>query len=305
MKENGEHPMRFREQQIIIDDNFNNITLEVQANGNNTVYTVTNSLTLTKAIRNISIIGAFDIEINSLQKIGFSIAPIGDITIQASLLSQVSTLINTIAAKAYAIKTSIDLSLPEQTENSITIGLPEYTQFQSVSYATTELTKALSIISGIENYRSEINIQNFDSGSLWLEVCVAGSATVGFIGFIVKTAFSLVSQYRGLQMQKLSLKSMDDEVSEKNKLYKGLEDIYKYQVRQTLENALTNENKEIDSEDLNKLSKAVELIVPLLEQGATFAPASAQNPDIKAEFPAIEAMKALAPQKLIENTSKE
>lgn len=103
--------MRFREQQIIIDDNFNNITLEVQANGNNTVYTVTNSLTLTKAIRNISIIGAFDIEINSLQKIGFSIAPIGNITIQASLLSQVSTLINTIAAKAYAIKTSIDLSL--------------------------------------------------------------------------------------------------------------------------------------------------------------------------------------------------
>lgn len=299
--------MRFREQLAIINENIDNLTVEVEQSQTLGVnYThVTNTKTLAQAIQNIATIGFLKHEIESFIALGSSINPISDYQMGKNDAITFTALIEQIKLKTEAVKFSIELSLPEQSENSITIGLPDYTQFKSVEDATTQLNKSLTIICGIENYRSDIQIQNFDSGSLWLEIVVATPAVVGFIGFVIKTAFSVVSYYRTLQSQKLSLKSMDIEVSEKENLYKGLDDLFQYQVRQTIENAVNNGNKQIDPEDLSKLTKAVELLIPLLEQGATFAPANTQNPEIKAEFPTKEIMKLLAPQHLIETNSQE
>lgn len=294
--------MRFREQLIIINQNIDDLKVEIEQSQTLGVnYThVTNTKSLSRAIQNIASIGFLEVEIQSFIDLGSSINPISNYQMGKDDTVTFIALIEQIKAKTEAVKSSIEISLPKQSENSITIGLPDYTHFKSVGGATEELSKSLSIICSIENYRSEIKIQNFDSGSLWLEIVVGTSATVSFIGFITKIAFSVVAQYRGLKMQKLSLESMEIEISEKDKLYKGIDEIFNYQVRQALENAIESEDKQIDSEDISKLAKAVAILTPLLEQGATFAPASVQSPEIKAEFPTMEAMKSLAPQKLID-----
>lgn len=299
--------MRFREQLAIINENIDNLIVEVEQSQTLGVnYThVTNTKSLAQAIQNVAAIGFLENEIQSFIALGSSINPISNYQMGKDDTITFTALVEQIKLKTEAVKFSIELSLPKQSENSITIGLPDYTQFKSVEEATTQLNKSLTIICGIENYRSDIQIQNFDSGSLWLEIVVAAPTVVGFIGFVIKTAFSVVAYYRTTQSQKISLKSMETETSAKEKLYEGLDELFQYQVRQTIENAVNNENKQIDPEDLSKLAKAVELLVPLLEQGATFAPANTQTPEIKAEFPTKEIMKLLAPQHLIENNSQE
>ena len=294
--------MRFREQLTIINQNIGDLKVEFETSqtlGVNFRHVINTKL-LTKAIQNISTIGFIDNEIQAFISLGASLNPITNYQIGSEDSVTFQALIDKIKDKTEAVKSSIELSLPEQSENSISIGLPDYTHFNNIETVTETLNKSLSIICGIENYRSEIMIQNFDSGSLWFEIVLTSSSTVGFVGFIVKTSFSLVAHFRTLQMQKLILESMETETSQKSKLYDGLNQIFDYQVRQTLENAIENENKQIDPEDISKLVKSMSMLIPLLEQGTTFAPASIQTPETQAEFPTIEAMKALASQKLID-----
>lgn len=294
--------MRFREQLTIINQNVDDLKVEIETSqtlGVNFRHVINTKL-LTKAIQNISTIGFIDNEIQAFISLGASLNPITNYQIGSEDSVTFQALIDKIKDKTEAVKSSIELSLPEQSENSISIGLPDYTDFNSIEIVTETLNKSLSIICGIENYRSEIMIQNFDSGSLWFEIVLGSSSTVGFVGFVVKTSFSLVAQFRALQMQKLTLESMNTEKSQKSKLYDELNKIFDYQVRQTLENAIENENKQIDPEDISKLVKSMSMLIPLLEQGTTFAPASTQNLETQAEFPTIEAMKTLASQKLID-----
>lgn len=294
--------MRFREQLTIINQNVDDLKVEIETSQTLGVnYThVTNTKSLSRAIQNIASIGFLEVEIQSFIDLGSSINPISNYQMGKDDTVTFVALIEQIKAKTEAVKSSIELSLPEQSENSISIGLPDYTDFNSIEIVTEILNKSLSIICGIENYRSEIMIQNFDSGSLWFEIVLASSSTVGFVGFVVKTSFSLVAQFRALKMQKLSLESMYTEKSQKSKLYDELNKIFDYQVRQTIENAIENENKQIDPEDISKLVKSMSMLIPLLEQGTIFAPASTQNLETQAEFPTIESMKTLASQKLID-----
>lgn len=55
----------------------------------------------------------------------------------------------------------------------------------------------------------------------------------------------------------------------------------------------TSENEELDSEDFGKLIKAVELITPLLEQGASFQPTLQYSKDNSNTFPNITDLKRI------------
>lgn len=293
--------MRFREQQLIIDENINNLTIDSDKLNDGSIV-IKNTLKLTKAISNISIIGAFDTEISNLLNQGFSMTPIGNIVVQQNLINFFISNVTTIKNKALAIKSSLDLSLPKQDENSITIGLPDYTDLSKIDDVISDLTNSLEMICSVDSYRSKVKVQNFDSGSLWLEVKLDNFAAISFLAFIIKTSLSLVSQYMGIKAQKKSLESMDYDSQVKQNLTKSMEEIFNFQVRQTLENANKNEEKGIDNEDLTKLTKVVFTITKLLGEGTTFTPAKLENNNEKIDFPSIEMIKSLTEQKLIDHS---
>ena len=292
--------MRFREQLDIINANIDAIKVDYKDINASTSKWVENTFELQEAIRNISVIGAFDSEMDKLNKLGFSLIAAGKISVPQNSTVNYKSIISLIHSKASAIKTSIELSLPEQNQNSITIGFPNFENFSEMQETFSEIRKSTDILFSVKGYQSDVKFQNFDSGTSWVEIALISSAAVGFIGKVLKSLLSLVSQYQGIKANNLALNSMEMDNDIKKTILDGNKRILNHQVNRAIENAFSND-EDLDPEDITKIAKASETLLGLLGKGVTFTPANSQIETIKSDFPSISELMKFQPQKLLEH----
>lgn len=293
--------MRFREQLDIINNNIDAIKVDYTDIANTGNKWVDNTLELQEAIRNISVIGAFAPEMERLNSLGFSLISAGKISVPASQVISYRSIIDLMYSKAHAIKTSIELSLPEQDINTVVIGFPDFSDFSEMQNAFTEIQKSASMIFSVKEYKSDVHFQNFDSGTSWVEIVLGSSVAVGFLGKILKTLLGFVAQYQGIKANNLGIESLEMDNEIKRTVMETNKKVLNIQLNQVIENNFSADG--IDTEDIAKISKASEPLLELLSKGVTFTPATSQVETIKSDFPSISELMKFQPQKLLEDSN--
>lgn len=286
--------MRFREQLQIINDNINSLVIasELKATLGANYTTIKNSKELGIAISNISEIGFIDNEIQSLKHINYSLESTFERQVDKNQITTLEVIVSKIRLKSEAVKHSLELSLPEQNPNTLIVGLPDYTNFKDVQEFINELDKINKLVFSSKETDSEIKFQNFDSGTSWIEIFFVSSTAITLFGAIVSTAFSCIHRYQIYKENKLRIDSLECAESMRNDVYKIMKDTYLSAIETELKMKIA-ENEELDSEDFGKLIKAVELITPLLEQGASFQPTLQYSKDNLNTFPSITDLKRI------------
>jgi hypothetical protein len=138
-------------------------------------------------------------------------------------LNEFKDIINSITFKSNAVLAAIAEALPEQEQNSISIKLPSYTDLSKISLFIKDINNILGQTL-VGKYQSSVTLQNFDTGSNWIEIIMSNPDALVYFGYVYKAATELVRveflKYKQIQHGLKNLKVAEEA---KEQVLKGLE----------------------------------------------------------------------------------
>lgn len=294
--------MRLREVQNIIKDYYDDLDLSTyQQNeyrtGNTTYKKLVGSSRLTTAIKEIQKLGFIDFEIKNIEnnKINLNVFTHDDsLQFDLSTFNAFEKEIDTIRSEVASVDILLRKHLPEQNEQSVAFGLPPYEKYSEVSDALSELELIIDLL---EIPKEEIDVQNFDTGSNWIEILFTGIVYLSLFGGAIKLT---CNAFIKIQECKLAKRKVNEAIAlsqAKEDTIKTICDSIDNQLQEELKpeiKAFLEHNKQDSSEErINKTFKSVQKLFTLIDDGATFEQAFNATDKVKEEFPAANALEVL------------
>lgn len=292
--------MRFREQYEILQENVEKLTFKSAQNGSG--FKISGADSLFEAIRNINILGIIDDEVSELEKLNIPISiytsPDGSIQISTNN-NQFTLIINRIRWKTNAVIKSLELSLPEQRENTIVIGLPAIDDFEQMDPFISNLSKSLEMIIGNEKIsNNEIKFQNFDTGSSWIEVTLtAGPIALFLLGRAIDVCAKAANRYQQYKITKAAIEKMEVEETAKQTIIKTLAEGINDDIQAAFREELSKSSEyeyDISHEYLSRAEKGIKILSDLMADGTTIQAALNNVESIRKTFPTVEEQIKLA-----------
>ncbi|EOB3454974.1 hypothetical protein ACIJDO_000089 [Enterococcus hirae] len=284
--------MRFRETKEIIDNNLNKLDFK-SSSLHNGGYKIEDYSDLISAINNIQPLGFIDKEIKSLMSIETPLnyqTASGSMTMDTTTYQKFSKHVQTIIDKCEAIKTVIEISLPEQSDLSLTVGLPDIKSIPELTDFYKQLSKIFTLY--FEKDADKIEIQNYDSGSLWTEIIFGSAAIMMSFGSLIKLCSHIFIKIREHKIAELQFDELEFDHQMKQELKRKLLDKALNDIESDVITFLPEEDK-TNKEKIGNTSKALMLLYELLDKGTTFETALKTNEEIKESFPSLDTMKSL------------
>lgn len=294
--------MRLREAQKIIRANMEDLDLENYevnnyGSGNGTRIRISDFSRLSRAVNEISKLGFIDFELEALKDNNIilnSYTSEDVIEFDETIYNKFKREIDYIQRETVSLSIFLRKHLPEQDKQSVTFGLPPYSKYSEIAYSFSELK---SIIDLLEIPQDEVEIQNFDTGSNWVEIFFIGISCLSFFGGALKLT---VNGFLKFQECKLAKRKVDEAISSSkskedliHSIFTGLDNQLKKEIQPEIESYLESQNQEINEERLNKTFAAVQKLFNLIDDGAKFEQAFNATDKAKEDFPAANALEIL------------
>ena len=314
--------MRFRQQKEILERNLPKLTVKTSNVGTGTMtrLQIHSANQLIESLREINELGFITDEIIDLKKIGiplnFYVVNDESIVISATA-SQLNSILDQIIMKCKAVIDSLNISLPEQEENSLIIGLPNIEYFSDLESLVKKINECLAYISGNDKLsKNEIRFQNFDSGTSWIEVVlIAGPPAVFLIGSAVDVCSKMAYRIQEYKFTKSAIKKMNHNSKVQDNIIKDLGKGIQNDIQKSFNESLKKSSDEFEydlsNEYLARAKKGLSLLSELMEDGTTFEAARESLDYVRNSFPTLEEQKRLSEpitlldQKKIEASSEE
>lgn len=202
---------------------------------------------------------------------------------------KLDNLINLVGS----LSTSFKKITGETNENSISIKLPEVTDFEDLSKFSSDFHKILSQAIVNDEINGQVRIDSVENGSIWLDVYLGATAAVTLIGSLTWSAAVIFKKFKEGQLIEQHVKSLEikndslEEIQEKQKL--ALDLMIEAEAR-----SLYNENFEgDDNEQIERLKLSVKMLSNLIEKGAEIHPALNQPEKVSNLFPDMKKLNSL------------
>ncbi len=219
--------------------------------------------------------------------------------VETHVLSRFEEILSEIEIQVITVLRAIDVAIPEQEVNSISVRLPDYTILKNVGRFITDIEKILSSILP-DSLNTEIKLKSFDTGSNWLELIVNNEEAIKFIGMFVDVTIQFVKSRAIPTLQtKQSLESSNSVEHEKKKeinsvLDNMMKEYAKIDVEKLILDAdISEENVSNLLEYKTTLSVQMVELAKYMSEGAEVHPALNAPEEVKNEFPKPEIMRTL------------
>lgn len=273
--------------QLLID-NLDNLEFSSSRVGNSDSFDLVGFQKTIKAVNNLKDLDFLKNEINQLSKLEniYYDKSIEDrIRIDSGSNAKFNNLITVITDKCTATLEAFDQAIPDQQEYSISVRLPDYKDLNQLSKFFSRLNKSLEQAIVNDKIKGTITIQNFDSGSLWVELVLGGFLALKFVGALTHTAAAVRNktfQYKILEQQARTLEIKNDTLED---LQKGLSKSIDVLVEAETKNLLNEEGIEYSPEYLEQMKYSVKTLADLINEGTQIHPSYLAEPEYTNQFP--------------------
>jgi hypothetical protein len=188
--------MRLREIKKIIEDNLPLIAFNAEKTGGSVV--VTNYLKAINAINNLADFMFVSDEINSLKGmpwVYYNKSREERVIIDDQTFRGFNIVVDSIKGKCNTVIELINEAIPEENVNSISVKLPDYKELNQLSRFFSELDKSLGQAIINDTIEGKVELQNFDSGSLWIEIVVGSGIALSFIAGLTWSAMVIRKKF--------------------------------------------------------------------------------------------------------------
>lgn len=292
--------MRLRVMQSILVENVKNLKVEHKALNNNNQIEITQYPQLHLKLNELMKFKFLASEKDKLENTVIYHNKNSRIIVDSNTLNEFSNIVNGIRNKVSTVIEAIDEAIPEQDENSLSIKLPEYVDLTNISSFIKDINTILNQ-SLVDKYQGTIKLQNFDTGTNWIEVVISNADAIVYFGYIYKAATEIFrKEYLKWKQVEHSIKMLQIEEQAKQAVLKGLED--ELNAKAKLNAKMLMEKAEITAnqhEYHTNLTKSIIKLAKYLSEGAEVHAALNAPEPVQEVFPDVQETK-----KLVENSIK-
>jgi len=293
--------MRLREIKQILEENVDKLKVNNSSDVGGAKYEITNFQDLYVAIRNIEQLAFIEEDIAHLDKMtSIFHDKSAKVIIDGTGLKNLNEIIKVIKLKVDTVIMAIDVALPEQNPNSVSIKLPSYTDLSMVSDFIKEIDTILNLTL-VDQYKGNVKLQNFDTGSNWIEIILQNKDAVIFLGAIVGCTIKFMqSSYLQWKQTEHTINALNTNEEAKQLILKSLGDTVNFQAQSHASALMKDFNIESSHQEYHtELSYSIQKLAELMSHGTQIHTALNAPEETKEAFP--DAKTALL---LIENATK-
>ncbi|WP_417914078.1 hypothetical protein [Candidatus Electronema sp. JM] len=240
------------------------------------------------AIQQIENTGAFKSEIEDIKNINRTIFITHDDSV--ALSKDISSRLNSLSIKlqnklniATAVLSAV---LPVQDQNSISIKLPKINDLKDTAYISEKLGKIFDQLLVNDFIQGETRLQNFDTGSEWLEV-VFNSAKAASV--VVSVVYSVIYLHREYIKNKEALEVIRNRRIS-NDIYENLskqllDENGRLLEEQAAKIAFEAGAEKNNQEYISRVKFCINELNVLIDKGLKFFPSSTSPSEIKNKLP--------------------
>ena len=287
--------MRLRDIKEIVLSNYKNINFDGTSRGNGT-YVVTNFQEAIDSINNLKEFDFIQDALNNLvqiEDIYFNKAREDKVILDSATYSAFESIISSIKDKCDTVIKLINEAIPDQSESSISIKLPDFQDLTKLSEFFNDLDKALTQSLVNEVIKGKVQLQNFDSGSYWVEVAIGGATAMQFVAGLTWTAAVVRKKFLEGDLLKKKVESMgikNEALEEvKNALTAELDLLIEVESK----NLLENQKIDYDHEFLGRVKFSVKTLAKLIYEGTEIHHSLMAPEEVKNLFPDFKKIEAI------------
>lgn len=280
--------MRLRDIINTINDNLGllNPTVEGIQNDNN-YQKLSNVFDIRKAVENIAETNAFQDELSNIKQFELLfIVHQNSISLPKSEAGRLTSYINHLKNKMVIFKSVAEGIIPEQSDYSISVKLPKVANLSQLAEVISKLDKIFNQLLVNDSVKGDVKLQNFDTGSEWIEIAFDSLKSLGIITYLV---------YLVILAKREKIKN--DEAIEVVRNRRITNDLYEQMSNQLLKNTDKFVDKKIkekmvnigidekDNEYFERYKYCMSELSKLVEKGLQFFPSSKSPDEIKTTLP--------------------
>ncbi|MCY8792324.1 hypothetical protein MOE00_08340 [Bacillus inaquosorum] len=242
-----------------------------------------------KLINNINALaklGFFDADIERLKQYpnvyyGRSTSDI--FIVEPALFNTLNGIFQSIIEKVDAILKVLDISIPEQRENIISVKLPDYKELDELSDFFKNLDLALRCGLKVSEVNGDYSLENFDTGSMWVDVFFSASSLV-FFGKLLELTVNYRKSSTELEITRKNLELLAIQSEHQASLKEAIEKQLKLLADQQVK-LLQEDGKNYDQDSLASIRKSIQLLSDLINKGTQFHPPLDAPKEVTQSFP--------------------
>jgi hypothetical protein len=288
--------MRLRDLRSIIAINTNKFTCALDGvPGNNSLRNVNKYIDAIEATEEYKLFGIFPSLTNQLSSIKQIYSNrTGSVVLDVGTANAFQIAIEQLRAASIAILEMIDSAIPKQESNSISIKLPQYNNLNDLSVFFEKLNQVIN--QGLVNdyVKGDVKLQNFDSGSFWIEIIIASQFALNlFTGIVWASAViaKKIMEVQILEQQLRGLEIRNDLLGEISESAKKKIDVVLEAETQHLLSQLNIEPP--DPEYNQRLMHSVETLAELILKGTEIHPSLSAPEEVKNLLPDFKSLTSI------------
>jgi hypothetical protein len=298
--------LRLREIQLILENAVKkDIPLKVEL-GQPGLVNISNINKFKKFFSGIYTIPIFSEQVQFLKNTALFATSLDGLEVRRDEGETISQVAFYLTNASQALLKVLNVMLTAQEENTVSILLPNPSNFRSVIEFLDEFEKAISQVIVNKTIQGNLKIKSWESGSFWVEVFLGAQAAVFLVAGIAWSAAviskknaeaALIEQHvRSLEIKNESL----SDILEKQKIATSL--LLENETKQLL---VKHFNKESDPEMTERLKYAIKTFAELIQKGAEIHPALNAPEQVSNLFPDFKNLDSIISQvKQIESGKK-
>lgn len=280
--------MRLRDIVNVIDENIDGLDhrLAKIATDSNQLR-LDNVFNIRNSVERISGTGAFDSEIGQIKEFETLLFSNTDsIILPKPEANELSNTIIRLVNRMGVFNSVAKQILPEQNENSLSIRLPDTPRLAELSDIFSKLDKIFNQLLVNEKIQGEATLQNFDTGSEWIEILFNSVKAV----FIISTLAYTVILVKREEIKNQELLEVVRNRRITNDLIERLSQEILAQSNKLINAKMSEFIQEVgidkkDNEYLERYKHCVSILTELIDKGLKFFPSTKSPNDIKSVLP--------------------
>lgn len=195
--------------------------------------------------------------------------------------------------------------LPSSNKESISIKLPEPTDFDSLIQAMSTFQKSISQVIINEKINGSLKVNHWEFGSYWLELFLGTQAAVTLVSSIAWAAAVISKKYNENKILEQTVRSMEIKNESLEDILENQKKITNILIDNEAQAILDNNFESSDHEQLARLKSTIKTFATLIQNGAEVHPSLVAPEKVQNLFPNYKNLDAITSQiKQIEDKSE-
>ncbi|MCW5212995.1 hypothetical protein VU04_08800 [Desulfobulbus sp. TB] len=231
--------------------------------------------------------GAFEREIETIKEFkAICLTTEDTVALPAKECDQLVNLTNQLQNKVIIADVVLQAILPPQEVNSLSLKLPKINSLKELSVISSKLDNIFNQLLVNDFVKGKASLQNFDTGSEWLEIVFNSTKAVGLVASVV---------YAALVLKREHIKNQESlEVVRNRKIANDLYENLSNSLLEHHKRLLEDKAKEIaadagaddnDHEYIERIKFCIDELNQLIDKGLKFFPSSKSPNEVQTKLP--------------------